>query len=106
MIWIGMRVYLRAGRRGVGCELTSDEGWLGWWGGGVGRAEDEHVGGIGAEGDAFSFEGENDEAAKFAEDAVALVDAHADLDGVGHGAAIDLVDSGDDRVGDSDVFED
>jgi hypothetical protein len=89
-----------------GCELTTDEGLLGWWGCRVGRAEDEHVGGIGAEGDAFFFEGENDAAAKFAEDAVALVDAHADLDGVGHGAAIDLVDSGHDGVGDSDVFED
>src|SRR5258707_50498 len=104
MICAGMR-FSSSRKSWGGCGLTADEGLLGWWGCRVGRAEDEHVGGVGAEGDSFFFEGEDDAATKFAEDAVALVDAHADLDGVGDGAAIDLVDSGDDGVGDSDVLE-
>ncbi len=83
----------------------ADEGLLGGWGGGVGSAEDEHVGGIVAEGDAVFFEGEDDAAAEFAEDAVTLVGADADLDRVGDGAAFDLVDAEDVRVGDGDVFE-
>ena len=53
--------------------------------------EDEHVGGVVAEGDAFALECEDDAAAQLAEYAVALVDADADLDGVGDGAAFDLV---------------
>ena len=53
--------------------------------------EDEHVGGVLSEGDAFAFECEYDAAAHLAEDAVALIDADADLDGVGDGAAFDLV---------------
>ena len=72
---------------------------------GLGRAEDEHVGGVVAEGDAFLLEGEDDAAAELAENAVALVDANADLDGIGDGAAFDLVDAEDDGVGDGDVFE-
>ena len=88
------------------CEALADQGLLGGWGGGVGCAQDEHVGGVVAEGDAFFFEGDDDAAAEFAEDAVALVGADADLDGVGDGAAFDLVDAEDDGVGDGDVFED
>ena len=53
----------------------------------------------------FFFEGEDDAAAEFAEDGVALVGADADLDGIGDGAAFDLVDAEDDGVGDGDVFE-
>ena len=78
---------------------------MGGWGGGVGGAEDEHVGGIVAEGDAVFFEGEDDAAAQFAEDDVALVGADADLDGIGDGAAFDLVDAEDDGIGDGDVLE-
>ncbi len=72
------------------------------WGGG---AQDEHVGRIVAERDAVFFKGEDDAAAEFAEDAVALVGANADLDGIGDGAALDLVDAEDVGVGDGDVFE-
>ncbi len=79
---------------------------MGGWGRRVGCAEDEHVGGVVAEGDAVLFEGEDDAAAEFAEDAVALIGSDADLDGVGDGAAFDLVDAEDDGVGDGDVFED
>jgi hypothetical protein len=82
------------------------QGLLGGRGGGVGRAEDEHVGGVVAEGDAIFFEGDDDAAAEFAEDAVTLVGPDTDLDGVGDSAAFDLVDTKDDRVGDGDVFED
>jgi hypothetical protein len=78
---------------------------LGWWGSRVGRAEEEHVGGVIAEWDAFFFEGKDDAAAEFAEDAVALVGSNPDLDGVGDGAAVDLVYAWDDWVGDSDIFE-
>ena len=86
-------------------QLTADEGLLGGWGGGVGCAEDEHVGGVVAEGDAVFLEGEDDAAAELAEDAVALVGADADVDGIGDGAAFDLVDAEDDGVGDGDVLE-
>ena len=72
---------------------------------GLGCAQDEHVGGIVAERDAFFFEGEDDAAAQLAEDGVALVGADADLDGIGDGAAFDLVDAEDDGIGDDDVFE-
>jgi hypothetical protein len=85
--------------------LAPYEGLLGGWGCRIGSPQDEHVGGIVAEGDAFFFEGEDDAAAEFAEDAVALVGADADLDGIGDGAAVDLVDAEDDGVGDSDVFK-
>ncbi len=73
-------------------------------GGGVGCAQDEHVGGVVAEWDAIFFEGDDDAAAEFAEDTVTLVGADTDLDGVGDGAAFDLVDAGDDGVGDGYVF--
>src|ERR1700710_468600 len=105
MICAGMWVHLKAGSYGVDFDLTTDEGLLGGWGCRVGCAEDEHVGGVVAEGDAFFFEGQDDAAAEFAEDAVALVGADADLDGIGDGAAVDLVDAEDDGVRDSDVFE-
>src|SRR5260370_15508018 len=77
----------------------------GWGGGGGGGVGDEHVGGVGAEGDAFFFEGEDDAAAQFPQDDVALVGVDADLDGIGDGAAFDLVDAEDDGVGDGDGFE-
>jgi hypothetical protein len=79
---------------------------LGGRGGGVGRAQNEHVSGVVAEGDAFFFEGDDDAATEFAKDAVALVGPDTDLDGVGDSATFDLVDAGDDGVGDGDVFED
>ena len=66
---------------------------------------DEHVGGVGAEGDAVLFEGLEDAAAEFAEDGIFLVDADADADGVGDDAAGDGVDAGDVGVGDGDLFE-
>jgi hypothetical protein len=75
-------------------------------GGWVGCAEDEHVGGVVAEGNAFFFEGDDDAATEFAEDTVSLICSDSDLDGVGDGAAFDLVDAEDDGVGDGDVFED
>jgi hypothetical protein len=77
----------------VSCELAADEGLLGGWCGGVWGAEDEHVGGIVAEGDAFFLEGENDAAAELAEDEVAFGGLNAELDRVGDGAAFDLVDA-------------
>ena len=86
-------------------EDSADEGLLGGWRGGVRGTDDEHVGGVVAEGDAVLFEGEDDAAAQFAEDAIALVGADADLDGIGDGAAFDLVDTEDGRVGDGNVFE-
>jgi len=81
------------------------QGLLGGRRGGVGCAQDEHVGGVVAERDAIFFEGDDDAAAEFAEDTVTLVGSDTDLDGVGDGAAFDLVDAEDDGVGDGDVFE-
>src|ERR1700679_4005646 len=87
---------------------SADEGSLGGWGGRVGRlvegAEKEHVGGVVAERDAVFFKGEDDAAAELAEDWVALHGAGADLDGIGDGAAFDLVYAEDVGVGDGDVF--
>ena len=74
-------------------------------GGGVRRAEDEHVGGVVAERDAVFFKGEDDTPAQLAKDGIALVGADAELDGVGDGAPFDLVDAEDDGIGDSDVLE-
>ena len=88
----------------MSCELAADEGLLGGWGGGVGGAEDEHVGGVVAEGDAVFLEGEDDAAAQLSEDDVALVGADADLDRIGDGTAFDLVDAEDDGIGDGDVL--
>ena len=91
-------------RTGSACERL-----LGRRGGGIGRliegAEEEHVGGVVSEGDAVFFEGENDAAAELAEDGVALVGASAELDGIGDGAAFDLVYSQDVGVGDGYVLE-
>jgi hypothetical protein len=84
---------------------SAGEGLLGGWGSWVGGAQDEHVGGVVAEGDAVVFEGEDDPAAEFAEDTVALIGANADLYRVGDGAAFDLVDAEDDGIGDGDVLE-
>jgi hypothetical protein len=50
-------------KSGAGCDLAADEGLLGWRGCWVGHAEDEHVGGVVAEGNAVFFEGEDDAAA-------------------------------------------
>jgi len=79
---------------------------LRWCGRGIGAegAEEEQVGGVVAEGDAIFLEGEDDAAAEFAEDGVALHGAGAELDRVGEGAAFDLVDAEDVGVGDGDVF--
>jgi hypothetical protein len=80
---------------------------LGGRSGGVGgHLEDQHVGGVVAQGDAVFFESDDDTTTEFAEDAVALVGADTDLDGVGDGAAFDLVDAKNNGVGDCDVFED
>lgn len=65
---------------------------------------DQHVGGD-AEGDALFLEGEDDAAAEFAEDAVALVGADASVDEVDDFAAADIVDAEDFGVGDGDVLE-
>ena len=78
---------------------------MGGRGGWVGRAEDEHVGGVVAEGNAVFFEGEDDATAEFAQDDVALVGVDADLNGIGDGAAFDLVDAEDNGIGDGDVLE-
>lgn len=67
--------------------------------------QDEHVGGIVAEGDALFFKRQDDAAAKFSQDAVSLVGTDTDLDGVGDGAAVDFVDAEDVGVGDGDVLE-
>jgi len=91
---------------GDSCVL-SDQGLLGRWSGGVrGHLKDQHVGWVVAERDAVFFEGEDDATTEFAEDAVALVGADTNLDGVGDGAAFNLVDAEDNGVGDGDVFED
>ena len=89
----------------VGIELlAADEGLLRRRGCGVGAAEDEHVGRIDAERDAVFFEGEDNAAAKLAEDGVALVGADTKLDGIGDSAAFDLVDAEDVGVSDGDFF--
>ncbi len=75
------------------------------WGGGVGVLHDEHVGGVGAERDSFCLEGLDDAEAQLAEDAVLLVGAHADVDGIEDLAAFDLIDSGNIGVGDDYLFE-
>ncbi len=72
---------------------------------GLGARRMSMLAGVVAERDAVSFEGDDDAAAEFAEDAVALVGPNTDLDGVGDGAAFDLVYAQDDRVCDGDVFE-
>jgi hypothetical protein len=97
-------LYLTDSRRSSGKD-SAGEGLLGGWGGGVGGAQDEHVGRVVAEGDAILFEGEDDASAQFAEDAVSLIGTDADLDRVGDGAAVDFVDAKNDRVGDGDVLE-
>ena len=84
---------------------SADQGLLSGWGSGVGSAQDEHVGRIVAQRDAIFFEGKDDAAAEFAEDAVTLVGADTDLDRICDGAAFDLVDAEDVGVGDGDVFE-
>jgi hypothetical protein len=104
MIFVRTRVP-KDEKREADCELTTDEGLLGGWGSGVGGAEDEHVGGIVAQRDAIFFEGEDDAATQFAQDNVALVGADAELDGVGDGAAFDLVDTENVGVGDGEIFE-
>src|SRR5271154_3811812 len=94
--------------RRVKCSsLTADERLLWRRGGGVGAegAQQEHVGGVVAKGDALFLEGKDDAAAEFAEDEVALVGADADLNEVGDGAAFDLIDAEALGVGDGDVLE-
>src|SRR3984885_16364308 len=88
----------------VFCQLRTDDRLLGRRGGWVGGAEDEHVGGVGAERDAVFFKGEDDTAAEFAEDRVPLIGTDTELDRISDGAAFDLVDPEDDGIGDSDVF--
>lgn len=78
---------------------------LRWRGRGIGLLlGDEHVGGD-AEGNALLLEGEDDAAAEFAEDAVALVGADAGVDEVDDFATADVVDAEDVGVGDGDVLE-
>ena len=67
--------------------------------------QNEYVGWVVSERDAFALECEDDAAAQFAEDGVALVDTNADLNGVGDGAAFDLVYAQDDGVSDCYVLE-
>ncbi len=59
----------------------------------------------GAEGDVFLAEGQQDAAAEFAHDTVALVDLDADVDGVDDLVTADLVDAEDCGVGDDYVLE-
>lgn len=81
------------------------EGLLSGWGGRVWfLLHDQHVGGD-AEGDAFLLEGEDDAAAEFAEDAVALISADAGVDEVDDFAATNVVDAEDFGVGDGDVLK-
>ena len=92
---------LVGGERRLRCSISAGEGLLGGWSSRVGRlvegSEEKHVGGVVAEGDAVFFEGEDDAAAEFAEDAVALVGADAELNEVGDVAAVDLIDAEDSR---------
>ena len=74
----------------------------GGWGGGA--LDDEGAVG-GAEGDLFLVEGEQDAAAEFAHDAIALVDHDADIEGVYDLVTTDLVDAENVGVGDDDVLE-
>ena len=53
----------------------------------------------------FPVEGEQDAAAKFTEDAVALVRFDAEIDGVGDFASGDAIDAGNVRIGEQYVFE-
>ncbi len=78
---------------------------MGWCGGGIWSAQDKHIGRVVAEGYAVFLEGQDDAAAEFAENDVALVGVDAELDGVGNGAAFDLVYAEYDWVGDGDVLE-
>lgn len=76
----------------------------GWFGAGLGLWREDKGGGNG-EFDAVFREGAEDAAAEFAEDAVALVSAYTDIDGVGDFAAGDAIDAGYVGVGEDDVFE-
>ena len=83
----------------------ADDGLLGGWGGGVWfLLHEEHVGGD-AEGNALFLEGEDDAAAQFAEDWVALIGADANVDGIDDFATVDLVYAENVGIGDGDVFE-
>ena len=68
-----------------------------------GVLEDEEIR-RGAERDAGALKGLDDATAEFAEHDVLLIGSNADDDGVGDGAAVDLVDARDGGVGDDDVF--
>jgi hypothetical protein len=88
-----------------GAGLGGGEGLLAWRGCGIfGGLHDEQAG-VGAEGDTAGFEGEDDAAAELAQDAVFLVGADAEVDGVNDGAAVDFIDAEDCGVGDDDVLE-
>ena len=78
-------------------------GWF-WWVGGALVLQDQCAVGA-AEGDSFFGEGQQDAAAEFAEDAVALVDHDPDVDGIEDFVAADLIDAGDVGVGHDDVLE-
>ena len=67
--------------------------------------QDEHVSGVVSKGNTLALECEDDTAAQFAENTVSLIDADADLNGIGNGTAFDLVYAQNDRVGDGDVLE-
>ena len=94
----GIRAHEAAGR-------SADQGLLRGWGGGVGVLHDEHVGGVGAERDAFALECLDDAAAEFAQDGILLADADADADGVDDLATFDLIEAGDVGIRHGDLGE-
>ncbi len=66
---------------------------------------DEHIGGVGAEWNAFDLEGLDDTTAQLAKDAVFLIGADPNADGIGDFAAFDLVYAGDVGIGHDNLFE-
>lgn len=98
----GYRVYGGLARSCCAGGRTGVERVGGGWGGGA--LDDEGAVG-GTEGDLLLVEGEQDAAAEFAHDAVALVDHDADVEGIDDLVAADLVDAEDVGVGDDDVLE-
>lgn len=69
----------------------------------VGCAQDEHVGRIIPQRNALFLKRNNDAAAQFAQDRVALVGADTDLDRISNGTALDFIDAENIRIGNSDI---
>lgn len=90
---------------GATVNLTTDERLLGGRRGRVGRTQNEHVGWVIAKWNAFLFKGDDDAAAQFTEDRITLVSPDTDLNRIGDGTTIDLIDAEDDGISDGDVFE-